>query len=275
MKYKLLILSILITVLTNYAVFGQEKKIAQKQSAKGPATASATVIPLSQEIIIDPEKVAMISEKILDAALKRLDNTITIFGILMSLIVIALGVTMTISQYTQKKDLKEKIDEWTKTWEKRADLDRLTKDLESKLAEKVGEKVESLFESRYRTEIHNYTKSLAEEVLMMTPQARGLLVARLRNMDRSIKELISDKIEKKLGEELFRILGRAIEDWHTIGQLHSVDRKQLEAGLLAVRANPFQEAEERLTLLKRRYLSDGEIYPMIVEAMKAVNELNR
>ena len=265
-----------------FPALGEQKK----EVLSKPITQSPDTIPIPQPPQkIGPEQIGMISERVLDTALKRLDNAITIFAILMTFIVAAIGIGIGFLQYSQNRHLSEYLDKSIRDLNKRLedwatvmDLDKRMETWKLKMDEEikknVEQKVENLFAVQYRDEIYRYTRSFSEEVIMMTPDARGLLMSRLRTLDREIENFFKESLGVIKSKELYNILGRAIEDWHTLGQLFSPNRTQLQAGLLTIRANPFLGGESRLKVLRERYKDDGELYPMITEAINAIEKLN-
>jgi hypothetical protein len=253
---------------------GEDKP--SNSSDKAREAYPSAILPKPQ-VEIKSEQIALVNEKILDIALKRLDNTISLFATLMSIIVAGLGLGIAFMQYTQNKNLKDYLNRKLSDWEKAIDLEKRMetwKDkMDGEIKNDVEEKVQRLFDTRYRDLIFNYTKSFTSEILLLTPDARGLLMSRLRNMDRELEKVISEKWGKEISNKFHDILGRTIEDWHTLGQLFSSDSIQLQAGLLSIRANPFPEIGKRLSVLQARYQEDGELYPMIIDAISQVEKM--
>jgi len=132
-------------------------------------------------------------------------------------------------------------------------IDDATNDRLSGIPDEVNQRVSSLFDQQYRIEIVRITRAFAEEVLMVSPEARDLLLARLARLDLEIKEVLEPCLGEECASQLFKVIGKAIQDWHTLQQLHSPDEEQLQAGLQTLIAEPFQEAHRRLLRLKRRY----------------------
>jgi hypothetical protein len=98
---------------------------------------------------------------------------------------------------------------------------------------------------------------------------RGLLLSRFRRFAELLEESFTD-CKPDVGKKVAEGLNAAIEDWHALGQLFSSEEEQVKNGLLAVRAQPFIEAEPWLRRLKERYRNKPELLPMVVDALQAV-----
>lgn len=223
-----------------------------------------------------------LDEHILEIALGRLDKIIAVFGILMTVLTIFFGAGISYIQYRQGTNLKNEIDILKKEFNYQEDFKKLKSATENKVIKHldlipdiVHTKVESLFESKYKDKIFRDTRTFSAEALMLTTEERNILLARLRSMCVEIQNELTSKINKEVGEKLYQILGRAIQNWHTLGELSNPDRGQLKAGLLAIHANPFPEASILLKKLKVRYGDDGELFPLIHEAITAVENLSK
>jgi len=163
---------------------------------------------------------------------------------------------------------REALKDWRATT--RSELrELLSKEVGEAVAEAVPGSVGRIFSDVYEEKIERRVLDYSSEVLLQTPSARGLLLARMRRLtevlEASWTDQPPDSAEPRIGSQLMG----AVQDWHTLGQLYSPDREQLEKGLLAVSANPFLEAEPRLRQLRARYSEDPDLVSLVSRALKS------
>lgn len=238
------------------------------------------IAPPAETIIkIKPKELELLSSREIEVVAERINYTLLIFGTLITTLVGIFGILMGLLQYTNQRRTREELIEAKQfirdnfdAWKTNvaADLDKERRQLEDTMTEHLSEVVEKLYKDRYATEIAKYTRALTAEVLMMTPDSRGILLARLRRMTNSMRNVMKTTLDKRLADTLFEISGRAIEDWHTLGQLYSPDENQLKTGLLSLRVNPIVEALDHLTLLRSRYEKNPEIFQLVIDAISSV-----
>lgn len=118
-----------------------------------------------------------------------------------------------------------------------------------------------------RVTVMAQTRVFAQEVLMQTPPARGMLYSRFSRLSRDLASAIRGS-----GTEvnLHEIIWQGVLDWHTLGQLYSVERDQLKQGLGAVREHPIPEARDWLRTLRNRHRDDSEIVAFVMEAIASL-----
>jgi hypothetical protein len=299
MKQLLIIISI-ITCLSWFIspVWGDENKPVLNPPVPSPQLTNPSIS--NPQISTNSGDANNVSEKTFSAALGQLDTTIKLFSILITILVLAIGSLHIIQNRKISEDLNRRLLEWENrahyenqmdSWKShiearlneiryteeqndlwKIDIDKKVKELDS-LPRSVETKVELLFQERYRNEIFVATKTYCQEILMMAPESRGLLLARLRSMCRDLETAFREKQAEKLSSNIYNILGRAIEDWHTLGQLFSADPRQIMTGLMTIRAQPFIEIMDRLKAMRSKYSDDSEISPLVNEAINAVASL--
>jgi len=145
-------------------------------------------------------------------------------------------------------------------------------DLQEDFGREVATKVERLFEDRYARQILQYTATRTDEVLGQTGEAQGLLLSRLRRLTSGLSEALKG-IDEAAAAQAVGELNGAIQDWHTLMQLFSVDEDQLAKGLLRFQQLPFPEAERRLKRLQARHKDNGDLLPLINDALRKVEDL--
>ncbi len=275
--------------------------------------------------LIDPpartanEKANLTNEKFFELAIKRLDNTITVYGFFMTFIVSAFSIGIAITGNSAAKNQREFITreiETIRNIENRFSImdDKVTESINSgkdslenhfqtlkqtvtneiassldniknyKVPEFTEAKVEELFETKYTSYIAYYSRAVAEEYLMLAPEARGHLVSLLRRMNfrdlppiielsgTTTAEDIVGAIDRGLADQQNRyheIINMAIDDWHCLCQLYSNHEDQLEIGVgyCITLQRSFPEALVRLRTLHDRHRMDLTLYPMIRAAI--------
>ncbi|MBF0344921.1 MAG: hypothetical protein HQL06_11900 [Nitrospirae bacterium] len=213
---------------------------------------------LSQEI--SKEQLRVMSKDILEVALKRQDHTITLFSVLMTFIVSAIGALLTFMQYTAKLEFKDEVKKFASELE------------DMKKSKNVEDHIDKLFASKYRDEILKYVSELTLESLHDNSELRDKMLSRLRTMTHTITNCIEPKLDEGTAQCIKNALIDTAQLWHTLGLLYSSDRNIIIKGLGDIMANPSREALKRLAALKERYKSDPDLFPLINEAIKRVEE---
>lgn len=225
-------------------------------SAVSPPGSSSSSSSTNQK----QEDLQYVNPIILDTVLKRIDDTIVLFGYLITAIVTLFGVGVGLLQFLQMKDAKTTIEEKFK-------LETML--IKNKTEELIEWEVKKVF-SKNSNLIFEYVKSYCEEVLLMTPEAKGLLLSRLRIMDLQLKQTLESHLKKEIADEFYEIIANSIEDWHTLSQIFSTDSQQIQTGLLTFSSKPFYEAEDYLIKLKKKYRSDPELLLAVNDALKSL-----
>lgn len=148
----------------------------------------------------------------------------------------------------------------------------LSEKIEGKVKEVVPDCLEKVLEEKYRDFIEEKVVVRTGEVLMQTPQARGLLLSRFRRLVITLERTMQDQAGSEVSREVANALGLSVKDWHSLGQLFSLDRAQIEKGLLAILADPFEEAKIQIQRLRVRHANDSKLVALIDLVLKKYDD---
>lgn len=240
-------------------------------------------IPSNQKNI-NSQELSVIDKNTNQFLLEYFDDQISLFGWLITIIVgFATIVFPTISYLNlrnNKNIIKAENDNIKKDIEKEYDnikngIDKeydnlkvnLYKEVE-KISKDIPDKIEVILKEKYEQKIYDLTLAYSAEVMLLTPELRDLTLSRLRRTGKEFYQVINGlKKEKELAKPIYNIYTNMVQDWHILGQVSSRDRKQILAGLLAFCNNPFPELLPVLERLKIRYQKDGDLFPLINDAI--------
>ena len=235
-------------------------------------------IPESK-VVINPEQIYLMNKEILDLATKRLDNTITLFGVLMSVIVLVFSGALVFLQIVQNKQAEKNLELKFNALKEKNDLGNFKQSIESKLKSELSEidkrvegQVQLLFEKfaeKYKNQLYADVIQFTNDALLLSSESRDILNSRNRRAIGEIKLSLKEKLDtEKLGDAL---KSYAI-DWLTIQRIFSKEKVQLLSGLDDfITTNQIPELKNYFinTLLKE-YRGDADVVPRIERALKAL-----
>ena len=227
---------------------------------------------------VENQNLKIIDKDTQELLLQYFSSQFSFYSILISVIVVVLGIGIALLQWILARQKSKELEEKFETLSLKNNFEKNIKDLNGEINKKipreVKEKVDYLFNSKYRQEIFNNTKRFTNEVMMLEPGIRAMTTARFRRFQREdlytlMKEILGEENSSKLA----LLLGNLIQDWHVLGQLFSLDKDELLKGLIAFITNPFPEAVYRLNKLKKRYESEPDIFPLVLDALESIENI--
>jgi len=229
-------------------------------------TSSNYTLPNSK-FAIAPEHNYLMNKDLLDIAMKRLDNTITIFGILMSLIVFVFGGALAFLQYQSSNNLDDKF----KSLEKQHDIESMKMSINvNNMVEANVNTLFNKFAERYKNEVYDNVIQFTTEALLLSSESREILNSRNRRAVSEIKSALKNEMDSLK-------LGKALElyatDWLTIQRIFSKEKKQKLSGLDDfININQIPELETYLNdKLLKEYKGDSDLEPRVKLALKVLS----
>lgn len=285
------LLFIIVFLFPNIGICSQAKVIvkAQEPVSEMPTQLPLKALPINVNVADITHKEIELKD-ILDITLKRLDNTITIFGILMTVIVTGISLGIAFISWQQNKEMKREIEKGERDLEKRFnELEKgmnledkiekwrssMGKDIEEKLQsipKHVSQNVQELFQEKYEKEIIRLTRTLAEEALLLAPDLRGLLQGRLREMVNRLDDIFKLKFGDEDTKKMHDTLSDAIFEWTIIEQIFNSNIEEVKKGIQTLGTHPIPELYHYLKRFELRYKEDAEILYYIKVAKKEIEE---
>jgi hypothetical protein len=272
---KLLIYLFVIIFFSSIIVFSQHSESNNWTKYQGTRDTtiliSKTQLSLLKDILKDTVKLKLIaSSNIQPHSYSLIDkdaqefvlNTYSAQLILITIIITIMGIGIGVLQwYMTKRNILDINNKWSQTKE----------EWNNKIISLTQKLVRELFEGKYSKEIFENTKRYSEEAMMNNPDLRGTTASRIRRFQNEfLYEFIKKTHGKKDSVKFINNLGSVIQDWFVFGQLCSLDTIELQQGLISFISMPFQEAQSRLATLKVRYADNNEIYPLVLDAIRSI-----